>query len=796
MNSCQPEAGIPACWCYKSDVTDQSNIGKAGVGGPAATQLLAANPDEEDASTQRRRLAAVWLAAGSAVAFMVGMAWYNIVRAGGLPPGSDLVGHAAAAEWLRTLPWWDWRGWSDWFYGGQAIGVNYPPLSHAWMRFTHPVHGQMAAVALGLLVLLPLGALRLARAVGYPPRLQRIAVGAVLVLATVSGAVFAFLPGFDSWATFFGSWPAMLAVVTGLFTAAWAACCHRPIAAGAVAGVALLCNSTMIPGWIVIWAILLATSGASFRQATRWAFTTGATALVISAWWVVPFLASWDRLVPWKVPLYWHWLWSLHPIVLTVWGLGAAWAARHSGPARRLAGSAAMGLGATLLVDWLGWLRPERWAGPALLIAAISCAGLASSRRLYPTSGHLRPVWKLHALLGIIVVAVFVRWIEILPIAAGLFLLPVRSWAWIGGLAWTFTLYWGGLWGPDSNVLPTASSPLGVAVQGNLSSEGSVYFDSLNLAHSMYNDCTWNHPWEITKSTEGRVRPLSGVYRETSSTLEFISSKFLIGTGFYGVGYPNRSHWLEAWQTAGTPQLGESAAAEALGARWYASCDENGVFSVIDLAGITASGVTVAFYPSEDSWHRAAARWWISISAGFQAEPELWEPVPIWSETSVPGRPASQAASGVVLRSDGDRLTIGARAPGWAWLRVPWDPFWGSPSDTAVHKGGPGQLVVWVPEGGTELVWRVPAAVDTAAAVVTAAAGVLVLIMTVTNRHQDQERDLDRPRPVRAAVDLYADTVDEWLRTASRRARREPNTTRPPPKYDRPDSVGGATNPP
>jgi len=45
---------------------------------------------------------------------------------------------------------WDWRGWSgwsDWFHGGQAIGVNYPPLGHAWMRFTDPVHGQTAAGA-------------------------------------------------------------------------------------------------------------------------------------------------------------------------------------------------------------------------------------------------------------------------------------------------------------------------------------------------------------------------------------------------------------------------------------------------------------------------------------------------------------------------------------------------------------------------------------------------------------------------------------------------------------------------
>ena len=80
--------------------------------------------DVEDLRTQRRRLAAVWLAAGSALAAMVGVSWYVVVAYGGHAPGGDWTGHAATAEWLRTLPWWDWRGWSDWFYGGQAIGVN------------------------------------------------------------------------------------------------------------------------------------------------------------------------------------------------------------------------------------------------------------------------------------------------------------------------------------------------------------------------------------------------------------------------------------------------------------------------------------------------------------------------------------------------------------------------------------------------------------------------------------------------------------------------------------------------
>ena len=178
---------------------------------PAPPDADAIEHGVEDERTQRRRLVGVWMGAGSAVAAMVAVSWYVIVARGGSAPHGDMIGHAATAEWLRTLPWWDWRGWSDWFYGGQAIGVNYPPLGHAWMRFTHPVHGQMAAVALGLLVLLPWGALRLARAVGCTPRAQRAAVGAALVLTAASANMHIALPGFHQEHTFFSSWPTMLA---------------------------------------------------------------------------------------------------------------------------------------------------------------------------------------------------------------------------------------------------------------------------------------------------------------------------------------------------------------------------------------------------------------------------------------------------------------------------------------------------------------------------------------------------------------------------------------------------------
>ena len=183
--------------------------------------------------------------------------------------------------------------------------MNYPPLGHAWMRFIHPVHGQLAAVLIGLLVLLPWGVLHLARAMGYPPRAQRAAVAAALMLPTGSATMHWLLSGFQMYETLFGSWPAMLAAVIGLHAAAWAACCRRPVEAGVVAGLSVLFNATIAPGMAVVSGVLLVTSGASGRAAFRWAATAGATALAVCSWWLVPFIAGWERLVRWEIELSW-----------------------------------------------------------------------------------------------------------------------------------------------------------------------------------------------------------------------------------------------------------------------------------------------------------------------------------------------------------------------------------------------------------------------------------------------------------------------------------------------------------
>ena len=757
------------------------------VGSPRTARMtssaaaVAGSAAPEDERTQRRRLAAVWGVAGSAVAAMVAVSWYMVVRSGSLPPGTDMIGHAAAAEWLRTLPWWDWRGWSDWFFGGQAIGVNYPPLAHAWMRFTHPVHGQMAAVALGLLVFLPYGALRLARAVGYAPRAQRAAVGAVLVLTAISGDFHRVLGGFNYSSTFFSSWPAMLAVVCGLFCAAWAARCRRPVGCGVVAGVALLFNATVVPGIAVACAALLITGNVSFRQAVRWAATAGAAALAVCAWWLVPFLDGWARVVRWQVLLSEAWdyaggTWQV--AILTVLGMATAWAARSgSGPARRAALVAAAGLMAALLGDLLGYLRPDRWLAMPILVAAVAAAGLVRERVHRGPQQSVRPAW---AALGVASLVVFVvvtgRW-EVLPLAVWLLWAPRRVWAAIGALAWAGVLLWVPLW----NLIrtpPPSQAPLmpleAVAGHGDPDAEGLAYLhDPFNTTLGDAHGCAWGHPWGTTSDTGGNIRPLFGLYQETSPTAEFLKADYMLRAGAFREGSRGlRPHWFDTWQSAGRPSVDGPAAAEALGARWYVSCDTDGRMSVAVLSATTASSVTVVPYTDEEAWHRAAVEWWVPIAAGTLAEMDNGvRAVPILSSGESADYPMDQSAEGVSTHAAGDRLTVRAEAAGWVWLRVPWDPDWRTVDGIPVRKGGPGHLVVWANRGDTQLRWSVRGAVDVAAAATTGGAALVTAALGIVNRRRGFEADFDRRRPAAEALGVFADTVDGWARTVTERAR-------------------------
>ena len=126
-----------------------------------------------------------------------------------------------------------------------------------------------------------------------------------------------------------------------------------------------------------------------------------------------------------------------------------------------------------------------------------------------------------------------------------------------------------------------------------------------------------------------------------------------------------------------------------------------------------------------------------------------------------------QAASGVVLHTGQDKLVVTADRPGWVWIRVPWDPYWSSTGGSAVHKGGPGHLVVWANHGTTELRWSVPGRVDAAAAAVTGAAAAAAGGLTLINRRAGWTADTVRRRRPAEAWEVFAGTVDGWVRAGA-----------------------------
>ena len=728
----------------------------------------------------------MWLAAGSALATTVVINWYVGVRHGGWAPHGDMINHGAVASWLRTLPWWDWRGWSDWFAGGQAIGVHYPPLGHAWTRFTHLFHGQMAAATLGVLVLLPWGARRVARACGCTAGEQRGAVAAVLVLAAASAGMYWVLPGFNSL-MYFGSWPAMVATVTGLFCAAWSAECRRPLACGALAGIAVLLNASVVPGIAVVCTALLVSSGASLPQGIRWAATAGSAALAVCAWWLVPFMHGWSRLVHWDLPLAVSWrgtgggLWPIAVLGATAWT--AAWAARvGSRGSRRLACAAALGLLVTMLGDLFDYLRPERWLALSVLLAALAAGALVSHHADESTTAPVRPVWILFGLALLLIFGVITQRLEAFPLALWLGARsPRRAWVWGGALTWAVVLLTVPVFGTLSNAEPPDDlppSPADAAVASSLNGEDGLIFTRFKPAED---GCSWidgrSDPWRRAVQSGGRVRPLWTGFTETSAAGEFLGPEHSLLLKNFGPRSPKRPHWFDAWRSAGQPRLDTPEAARALGARWYAICDGDGNVALTRLHVVSASGVTITPLPDEQSWHEATTAWWVALASG-SAGNDAGVPV-LAPAAAVDTYPSTQAASGVVLEAGRDSLTVHADSAGWVWLRVPWDPYWQSASGDPILKGGPGHLVVWMQRGTTELFWAVPTAVDAAAAAATAAGLLAAVALTSVNRRRGFELDARRRGPARQALDVFTDTVDEWWRAVSGRADRLTARRRP-----------------
>lgn len=649
---------------------------------------------------------AAWATTATATAYTVALAF---VRAAKLPGGlGDMDGHAAAARWLGTLAWWDWRGWSEWFYGGQAMGVNYSPAAQAILRLTDPVWGQLAAVAVIVLALLPYAAWRLARSVGFDATQRAVAVAACAAFILWSNSMVRLMPSFAYTPHLFGSWPKTASIGLALLIAAYAARAERPALAGLIAGLSVLVNASTAPAAAILAAVLLwtATGGTRRERARawlRWASTAGCTALAVSAWWAVPFVAGRARFVDFDRPLLDSAMDGSGPsghmamaLMLTL----AFGASRRSAAARRLATAAAAVVVGSVVAELVGWPRPEYWLQVPLLAFAVTTAAFAGGdiglRRTFVA------VLGCVAVAGALSQASPVHAYQLLAVdAAG-----SQSAAVVSDRLFEEV-------GTADDVLEMISDRAGPGAGGRVMLDSDSRDSACKLAYFAY----------LAESTDGRVTAMSGLYRETSPTAEFIPARSSLKSRPRWHVRGTRPHWAEsplADEKAHGPV--SLAHAEALGVRWVVRCTDEGGLRLIDTGAQLVVGAVPSWQPDDESWHRAAVDYWADLSAG-----ETDGPLPVRGSS---GRPAV-AARGVSLKTGQDRITVTAEQAGWAWVRVPWDPWWHNTTDpgSEVHKGGPGHIVVWAEEGITELGWFVPGRVDAAAGLLTAGALAALLVV-------------------------------------------------------------------
>ena len=476
----------------------------------------------------------------------------------------------------------------------------------------------------------------------------------------------------------------------------------RPAVAGVLAGLAVLLNASVVPGIAVLSAVLIVSSGATRSQIIRWVATAGASALVVCAWWFIPFLAGWSRLVRYHVPLSEAWtaggLWQL--AILAALAVGAVWASLHAGRAsQRLGLAAAVALVATILADLFGYLRSERWLELPILVAVVAIAAATDPQSRHSSARLMRPSFSvIVALIAVLMVPTVGRW-EFLPLGVwALWGLRPRISAWSAVLAWSLVLLWIPFWSLISNPPepPGDSSSIfeAVTAESGPDAEGTVYIDRwYNNNAGDATPCTWIHPWATTARSEGRIRTLNGLYGTTSATAEFTLAEQRLRSGTWHAGNTRRPHWYDAWRAGDSLSLDSTAAADAIGARWYVECDADDTFTVFEGPDIRAEGAKIVAYPDEASWHKAAVEWWVAVaseSAPLRVDGTPQIPV-LWPGAEDEGTAAQldRAAQGVTIRTEQDRVYVTAESPGWVWLRVP-GIHGGSPPTAYPSKAAPG----------------------------------------------------------------------------------------------------------
>ena len=319
-----------------------------------------------------------------------------------------------------------------------------------------------------------------------------------------------------------------------------------------------------------------------------------------------------------------------------------------------------------------------------------------------------------------------------------------RRWAFVrfGAPAWAALLVAApaaGLFSPPerSDTAPSAAMTLTHrADEHNVG--GFVYLqETFEHARGGTGHCGWGNPWALVASTGTGLRPLTGLYRETSTSSEFIAvaetSRRDVAQDY---GEP-MDQWAHAWAAAppGAP-IDHETAARALGANWYVFCDSTDTITARRVDAPRASGISLAPHPDDDAWHRDVVGWWAGLLTGEYTLTEAETTVPAVGAADWDAYPPSQAAAGVSLLEAGESFAATAETAGWAWIRVPWDPYWHAHNGTPVLKGGPGHIVAWIDEGQNNYGWWVPRHVDIAAIATTTTAAALALFLLITGRRR------------------------------------------------------------
>ena len=704
-------------------------------------------PLRNNPSHSTKTVAAIWAASASVWVAHIAVIWWAWADGKIGADQSDLVGHAEAAAWLQTLPLTEWAGWAWWSYSGQAIGVDYAPGMHALLRFTDPVHGQFVAMAVTFCILLPWATLRLTKAVGYNKTQQQTALAVMSVFIAHTAARWDYVVMGAGLRGTHGSWNYIAAVCLGMFAAAWAAENKHPVKAGAVAGAAVLFNISAALTAPVVVALAVTNKTTSTKQKLVWLGNATVAAVAVAGWYLIPFTqrmlaGQWQH---WPVTLG-HSLSMMlanQPIMIFAVVAGAAVAARRHDGAKRLSIAGAAGAGAMLLAAAAGLSRPERFATLALL-AAVAAAGAAynpaQTIKQQATPANIRAgllgvatvtatyvaVWG-SGLDGTVVLFTWDRYMLlwlVLPLTwAVLQLRKPKLPAQVAILVWVALV--------AALAPPLPNDPAAAAARQQLPENVS---GTVMVSHwwgeNQTEACDTRPLRAALENNYEPVRIIDGLYKESSPSAEFLHTARYLQHGYWdsnkGIHKPG---WVTAWTVHNKPVLNTSAAAEAIGADWHAACRSDGQYTLTAVNGTKAEGVTPAFYPEHDRWRHAAVNWWLSTTNSNHNRTVA--AVPVHSTNPYPGRTvATRPAGNVTAEFRKNQITVTAGEAGWVWIKTSHDPWWTADTDSTIHKGGPGHIILQVDKGRTVLTWQRPDHVRNTTIAVTAAAALWIAAAT------------------------------------------------------------------